>query len=497
MPKASYTTLVCPPVSLAYLAGSLRNAGVRVTILDAVGEAPRKYARISGDGRSLRLGLSDAELIRRVPRDVTHIGVTCMFSESWPSTRESIEALGSAFPDAQMMVGGEHPTALPEYVLEDCPRVDVVALGEGEETIVELALGMPLRDVSGVAYRAADGTVVRTERRARIASLDDIPRPAWDLVPLEDGYFAHGMAYGIGRVRSLPLLATRGCPYQCTFCSSPSMWTTRWSVRSPDDVLDEMEEAVHRYDIQNFDFYDLTAILEKEWLVEFCEKLLARGLDVRWQIPSGTRSEALDREVLELLARAGVRHIVYAPESGSPAVLRRVKKKVHLERMTESMSAALAAGLTVKCNFVIGFPDETFEEAMETVAYCRLLASIGVQDVNLGPFVPYPGSALFDQLRADGTLAVDDRYFEMLGAYSDVALTPSWSRFMTDRQVAQVRWRGVSEFYLRSFAHDPMRLIQLPFAVSTGNHKTRLDRAVADFLRRTRDAGISLLTDAS
>lgn len=487
--KASYSTLACPPIGVAYLAAALREAGFDATIVDAVGEAPRRYFKDT-DARFVGLGLEHAEIADRVPSDATLIGVTCMFSESWPMVRETIRALRARFPATPIVVGGEHPTAMPEHTLRDAP-VDVVARGEGEETIVELARaireGLPLAEVRGISFLAS-GELVETAPRSRIREIDALPRPAWDLVPLSS-YFDHGLAYGIGRQRSMPILATRGCPYQCTFCSSPKMWTTRWWARDPGAVLDEMEWAIDTWGVENFDFYDLTAILKKDWLLEFCAQMKARGIRITWQIPSGTRSEALDADVLPRLAESGVRHIVYAPESGSPTVLRRIKKRAHLDRMKQSMAAAVDAGLTVKCNLIVGFPDETFDEAMETVRFCRELASIGVTDVNIGPFCPYPGSELYDLLIARGELgAADDAYFDMLGMYSDLSHTRSWSQHMSHRRVAAARLLGMAEFYGRAFLHHPARLLELPRNVVTGRHETRLDRALGDMFRRLGDS---------
>lgn len=488
--KASYSTLACPPLALAYLAASLRQDGIDVNVVDAVGEAPRRYFKLP-DARFLGLGLTDLEIADRIPPDTTAIGVTCMFSESWPLVRETVRVLRARHPAVPIVVGGEHASALPELTLRDCAAADVVVIGEGEETLVDLARaiheGRPLEEVHGIAFLRS-GELVRTPARSRIRDIDAIPWPAWDLVPLE-GYLDNGLAYGIGRQRSMPILATRGCPFQCTFCSSPQMWTTRWVARDPDDVLDEMQWAVDTWGIENFDFYDLTAILRKDWIISFCEKMQRRGLRVTWQIPSGTRSESLDAEVLPMLRDAGVRHIVYAPESGSPAVLRRVKKRVRLDRMKESMAAAARAGLTVKCNFIIGFPDETFGEALETVRLCRELAAIGVTDVNIGPFCPYPGSALYRQLVDEGVLGEHhDDYFDMLAMYSDLAHTRSWSRQMSHRQVTLARFLGMAEFYGMAFLHRPARFVELPRNVATGRHQTRLDRALGDMFRRLGDS---------
>lgn len=486
--KASYSTLACPPLALAYLAAALREAGIEVRIIDAVGQAPRRYFKVP-DRRFLGLGLTDDEIADRIPADTSLIGVTCMFSESWPLVRGTIRALRARHPEVPIAIGGEHASALPELSLRDCRAIDVVARGEGEETIVELARaaheGRPLEPIAGLSF-LREGALVETAPRSRIRDVGAIPWPAWDLVPLE-GYLENGLAYGIGRKRSMPILATRGCPYQCTFCSSPQMWTTRWVARDPDDVLDEMQHAVDTYGAENFDFYDLTAILKREWLIAFCTKMKERGLRVTWQIPSGTRSEALDAEVLGLLAETGVRHIVYAPESGSPAVLKRVKKRASLDRMKGSMTAAARAGLSVKCNLIVGFPDETWDEALETVRLCRDLAVLGATDVNIGPFCPYPGSALYGQL-ADDIGPIDDGYFDMLAMYSDLAHTRSWSKHMTHRQVTLARFLGMTEFYGLSFLRRPARFLELPRNVATGDHRTRLDRALGDMFRRLSDS---------
>jgi radical SAM superfamily enzyme YgiQ (UPF0313 family) len=268
------------------------------------------------------------------------------------------------------------------------------------------------------------------------------------------------------------------------------MWTTRWSARDPTDVLDEMGWAIDTYGAGNFDFYDLTLVVRKDWLREFCHGLIERNYDVTWQVPSGTRSEALDAEVLPLMRRAGCNYLPYAPESGSPAVLKRIKKKVDLDNMKASMRAAVEAGISVKCNMIIGFPGETREDVRETIRFCWDLAEIGVHDVNMGPFVPYPGSELFEELTANGRLQkVDDDYFDMLANYSDLGNSQSWSEHMDDRVMHTARFAAMATFYARSFARRPGRLLSLARNVRSGRHQTRLDRAVADLMVRWSAVG--------
>ena len=117
--------------------------------------------------------------------------------------------------------------------------------------------------------------------------------------------------------RTMPILGTRGCPYQCTFCSNPMMWTTRYTMRNPVKVVDEMEWLVKQFKINSVDFMDLTAIVKKNWILDFCRELSIRKLNVTWNLPTGTRSEALDDETLKAIFEAGCTFLSYAPESGS------------------------------------------------------------------------------------------------------------------------------------------------------------------------------------
>ena len=488
VPRASYTTLACPPISLAYLGAALREAGVRVTMVDAVGEAPFQ-ARPLPDPTFLRIGLSDDQIHARIPADATVIGVTCMFSEEWPLVREVLLALRRAFPAALLVAGGEHVTAAPELCLRDA-AIDVCVLGEGEDTLVDLvrrhAAGADVTGVPGTAV-LADGGVFRTNPpRARIRDVDSIPRPAWDLLPLEN-YLSNRLGFGLNRGRSVPLVVSRGCPYDCTFCSATRMWGRRWTARSPEAVLDEMDWLIRTYGIENFDLYDLTAMQRKDWTVEFATKLIERHWNITWQIPAGTRTEVLEDNIPELLYKSGCRYLAYAPESGSPDVLARIRKRISLDRMKRSMRDALGAGLHVKCNLMVGFPDESRRELLGTVRLCLDLALLGVHDVNIGPFCPYPGCELFDRLAAAGRIGpLDDRFFDMLASYSDLRRTESWSDLVSNRELALYRWSGMALFYGASLALHPRRIATLVHDLATGRQDTRLARALGDIARRYR-----------
>ncbi|MGE0704676.1 MAG: radical SAM protein, partial [Vicinamibacterales bacterium] len=387
VPTWSDSGPLTPPVGPAYLAASLRQAGHQARIVDGLGENPFQVTSLF-DGTVMAIGLRSEEIVERIAPDTGLIGVSCMFSQDWPEIRRLIRMTRERFPGVPIVAGGEHIAATPQWTLLNTPEVDVCVVGEGEETIVELATAIdakaPFDDIAGLMLRDGDG-VRSTGPRARIRNLDDIPWPAWDLVPI-DKYLDNGLGYGVDRGRSMPMIATRGCPYQCTFCSNPEMWTTRWYARDPEQVLDEIQLYQDKYGATNFDFYDLTAIVKKAWILQFTRRILERKMVFTWQLPSGTRSEAIDDEVSQLLYASGCRNMSYAPESGSPEVLKRIKKVVKLDRLEASVVGAVRAGLNVKLNIIMGFPDEKREELNQTIQFLARMGFAGVHDMSISLF---------------------------------------------------------------------------------------------------------------
>jgi len=488
-----------PPLSIAYLAGSLSAAGHEVQLIDAVGESLQ--AMHPGYRPSILVnGLSVREIVARIRADSQLVGISCLFSHEWPLIRELIDAVATRFPDLPIVCGGEHATAVPDLCLADAPALRACALGEGEETVVDLVGAFtghkPLAEVPGIVFRGPDGTV-RTAPRARIRNVDEIPAPRWDLTPIE-GYLENGFSFGVDRGRTMPLLATRGCPYQCTFCSSPKMWTTRYSTRKPALVVDEIEEFVHRYNAENIDFYDLTAIIDREWILEFCDLLDARCLRITWQLPSGTRSEALDEPVLRAMYRSGCRNVSYAPESGSERTLHAIKKKVKLGRLEESMRAAARVGLNVKANILIGFPDECESDLRDTLRFILRMARLGVHDVSVWTFSPYPGSELFDRLSATGRLGrLDDDYYASLLSYSDVSGAVSYADALDSNQLQRYRLAGLLLFYGTSYLTHPLRPVRSLYNIATRRYESRMEMSFGNLTRRLKSAASKAAPEAA
>ncbi|MBN2622979.1 MAG: B12-binding domain-containing radical SAM protein [Acidimicrobiales bacterium] len=441
---------ITPPLGLAYIAGAVEAAGHTVEIVDAVTAAPTKHTRYF---RGYLVGSSFDEIADRVPADAKAVGITVVFTHEWPAIVRLVEAIKARYPDVPVILGGEHVSSMPEFCLLTS-QADALVMGEGEETVIELLdaidEGRPFADILGVAYRertgdGTDGVVVNPRRERRLA-IDDIARPAWHLIDL-DTYHEHRWMGGMySSTKSVPILATRGCPYQCTYCSAPNMWTPRWIPRDPKKVVDEIEHYIERFGARNFPFQDLTAIIKREWVVEFCEELLARGLDITWQMPTGTRSEAIDPEVAQLLKKTNMISMAYAPESGSETTRQLIKKKMKTDRMLESMRAAVDAELNVMVFMVIGFPHDTDEHLRENLTFLEQIAEVGINDAAVGFYMALPGTQIFDSLYDSGQITLDREYFRHILSSTSLWATSTYSG-LSRPKLTYWKFRMLRHFY--------------------------------------------------
>ena len=403
-----------PCLGFAYLSGYIKRYGYSCEIVDAIGEGLSQFWPIKEFPGYQGQGLTFEEILARIPPDSEVIGFSGMFSGEWPVLRQLIKFIRGHFPRALFVVGGEHITALAEYSMRECPEIDICVRGEGEHTFYEVVetcrLGGDYGSVAGVSFMDPDGQYAEVGGLTRVRKVDSIPWPEWPEGYMER-FWSKGKSYGVQSDRDMPIMASRGCPYQCTFCSNPQMWTTRYILRSVDDLVAEIKSYMARYDITALQFYDLTAITKKRWTIDFCSRLIAEGINIKWSLPSGTRSEVLDRETLSFLKKTNCNYLVYAPESGSPETLEKIKKRIDLGNLTESVLEAKRQGIIVRTNLIIGFPHETRKNIFETIRYGLYLAWKGADEVTINIFSPYPGTEIFNGLMDDKKFALGDDFF--------------------------------------------------------------------------------------
>ncbi len=458
----SFSVPITPPVAIAYLGAVLEKNGYTVNLVDAIGEDVH-HIEAMPQGRNAQ-GLSFDDIIARIVPDTDILAVSIMFSQEWPLIRSLINRIRETYPYLTIIAGGEHITALAEFSLRDCAALDFCGRGEGENLLLEFISakrsGKDVRKITGLCYRDKDEIIINPQR-SRITNLEELPWPAWHKLPIETYLSSNYGGVGINSGRTMPIVATRGCPYKCSFCSNKSMWGQKYVMRSPSAVIDEIKYYIQIYQAEHIEFYDLTAIINKEWIMEFCRIYLENNLKTTWSLPTGTRSEALDRDVIEMLFRTNCKYLVYAPESGSPKTLKDIHKEVHLDALVRSVRMAVKNGIHTRCNLVIGFPEETLKDLLKTLLFQIKLAWYGVDDVPMYLFSPYPGSELFKYLKRTKRIPeINDDYFNSLLGQMDINSCTVYSEKMSGHTIRWMRLVGMSLFYGLSYLLRPARIVR-------------------------------------
>lgn len=454
-----------PPLGLAYIISSLKEGGHNVTAIDALGESLHQFTKLS-DTRVIVNGLEAHEIINRIPKDTQYIGFSCMFSNEWIYLRYIIKKVRESFPNATIIAGGEHITADTNYILKTVHELDALLLGEGEELICDFIKandsGVPFNNIKGIAFNDENGEIVETPKHSRIKDIDSIAWPSWDELPLEK-YLDAGFGYSSFNKRTMPMLATRGCPYQCTFCTNPFMWEPRWYSRSPRDVVDEIKYYIKKYAITGIDFYDLTFIINKKWVLEFCDILIKENINLKWTFPSGSRSEVIDREVILALKSAGITRLPYAPETGSEETAKRIKKKIKHDKMVSSIKESINQGIHTEATLIFGFPGQTIGEALINIKFLIKLAFMGINDISCYPFVPYPGSELHKQLEKEKKITKKPGEYEkwLNGiVYNNITGIRSWSEKIPSWTMPFFTLGGMGFFNILQYSIRPWRIIK-------------------------------------
>lgn len=505
--KYGFSIEAVPPIGLAYIAASIKDAGFDVYAIDAVGESPRQYNPVTftpnltveyKKGRLYTNGLSNEEIIDRIAPDTTVIGLSCMFSNNWLADRKLIADLKAAFPDILIIAGGESISAKPELWLAQAPGLEVCVIGEGEETIRELLqalhLGTEWREVTGIAYRDINGNIVTTAKRAREKNIENIPWPAWEYFPIKN-YMKYKLQYTVSTQHVMPIVATRGCPYSCTFCSSPQMWGTKYVMRTPEDVVNEIQHLIDNYQVDEIDFYDLTAIIKRDWIIAFAKEVIAREINIKWNIPAGTRSEAIDDEVARYLYLSGCKDITYAPESGSPRMLKLIKKKVVLDQMIASMKASNKNNMRIYINMILGIPGERHNDIWKTIWFLVRGSWAGAYEVGIAMFHPYPGSELFEKLLKEKRIDLDsDDFF-----YNIVTISPIKKSDFHYNPYVSAGWYHFYNilsylvFFGTNYIFRPLRLFKMARNVLSKTYKSRFERTISRILHNERPGEKRLL----
>ena len=366
------------PLFLGYSAAQLKSAGHDVVYIDSVMDD------LSPDATWAR--------VERLHPDVIFMETTT------PSIRfdyQDIATMKERSGGALMLAGGPHVTVFPAEALQECDALDIVLKQEFDTKIVRVLGNLgDLTQVPGIVFRQ-EGQVLDTGPAQPCQDLDSLPFPDRDVVPFERYHEAW-----YSRLPFINVMTSRGCPYQCTFCLWPNaMYGHRQRFRIVDNVIDELEYEVDRHGVREINIDDGTFTTKKSRVIEFCQRLRDHRLDLLWTCNG--RVDNVDEEMLLEMKASGCKLIRYGVESGSPTVLKAIRKGYTLDQVRSSFRLTQKVGIMALGGFMFGFPHDTPETIEQTL---QLAKDLNPDMVQFSVCMPYPGTTMYAEAMESGRL---------------------------------------------------------------------------------------------
>lgn len=385
------------PLGLGYLASSLNRNGFICKIYNA--EIPAEKLRESIDNKSLLINhydyikaLGDNQHIvwKEIKQTLANfnpdiVGVSVM-SPIYGSALKISQIVKEYSKDCKVIWGGAHPTVEAGRVLLE-KTVDFIIRGEGENTIVELcksiASGRPkdFSDIKGLSYRV-NGNILHNQPRELVKDLDILTFPARKL--LLYGHLYPSSAFGT-------LITSRGCPFECGYCSAHHIWGRDVRFRTTENVISELINIYDNYKTREFYFFDDNFTLNHGYASKLCNAIIKRKLDISWNCI--TRADLIDDGLLKIMKEAGCSHIDIGIESASPRILELINKKVTLGQIKQTSRLLKNNRMSWGAFFMMGFPQETENELKKTLQFMKELSPISIE---FSLFTPYPGTKLYE-----------------------------------------------------------------------------------------------------
>ncbi|MFH2132676.1 MAG: radical SAM protein, partial [bacterium] len=358
-----------PPLGIAFLGAALERAGIEVKVLDLV-------------VTTYSLEQMAALLENFKPDIVGSTAVTMTFLDA-------ISVIGDVKkidPSILTVMGGPHVSFCAADTLNQYPELDLIAIGEGEETIVELAeeaqRSRNWSEIKGIAFRQGD-TISITPARTLI-DVDSLPLPARHLVPL-------------GKYRALntavSMTTSRGCPCRCIFCIGRKMVGAKVRYRDPQHVVDELA-FLSTLGFPQVNIADDLFTAKKSHCMAICDEIIKRNLKIKWT--SFARVDTVSLEILQKMKAAGCTTISFGVESANTEILKRIKKGITLPKVINAIEMCIKAGIDPHVSFILGLPGETPETLKETQAFGEVLHELG-GSYGFHLLAPFPGTAICDE----------------------------------------------------------------------------------------------------
>lgn len=376
---------ITPPLSLGYLSSSLKKSGIKdIEMIDA--------SLLKSDPKKTVENLCGNEIPNVVGIQV-YTG-----SQNW--TKEFIEILRKNCPKVISIVGGPHITALQQFAL-DYLNPGYGILGEGESSLVELIKFLDgkvtsEKEITGLMYKEKGKWLHATEKYGFVRDADKIPFPDWEMLQ-PNNYFKYmqSVSMPLRGKNPIPILTSRGCPYQCTFCCSGVTNKRIMRYRSPENVVAEIQFLKDKYGVDEIFFSDDNLTMDIERAKKIFSLMIGKKLNIHWRAPNGIRIDRIDEELVEKMAQSGGYYVGVGIESGNTDVIKRIKKNIDLKGVKEKVELLHKYKIKVSGFFMTGILNETALEANDTLKFALSIPFDRIQVCN---FVPYPGSEDFDRI---------------------------------------------------------------------------------------------------
>jgi radical SAM superfamily enzyme YgiQ (UPF0313 family) len=376
-PGSVYPTPVWPQ-GLGHIAETLKKEGIEYQVLD------------------LRFGYKDKYLFDKIAAFRPQLIGVGMMTSKFKFNYNMINTIKEAFPDISIVVGGPHMSTMKEKVLQECAGVDYGIIGEGEDTIVELCRGdKSFSEIRGLLYRE-NSQVKYGGDRTRIVELDLIPFPTYE-----------GFEISKYDNVSMNIFSSRGCPFQCVYCCVKLVIGRQWRMRSPKNIVDEMEYWYDK-EYRIFNFNDDAFNIRRERVLEICDEIEKRGLRIELNAPNGMRADVADHELLLRMKEVGFKHIALGVEGGNNKVLSNIKKGETIEQIEEAIKNACALDYEVALFFLIGSPGETVEDIEDSF---RLAEKYPIVDVRFYNLIPFPNTEMFEWVKKNNYFLIQPEQY--------------------------------------------------------------------------------------
>ena len=336
-------------------------------------------------------------------------------------------------------MGGPHVTVRPKETLMS-PYVDFVVVGEGEDTMQELMEKIEngsinnsndLLAINGIGYKK-DNQPIINQRRSLIQNLDSIPFPARHLIPMEEYFKSMASKKGSRMIYTFSegwasLFTSRGCPYNCNFCTINLTMGRQFRPRSPENVFAEIKQLYEKYGIRHINFEDDNLTMNKERAEKIFDLLIKNKINITWSTPNGIRVENIDENLAQKMKQSGCRRVFVAPESGVQRVVSQIiGKNLDLKKIKQAVRLFKKNGIIVDGSFVIGLIGETKMDIWRTIIFALKLKRLGMNKAGIHIATPYFGTRFYDEAMQKGYLKAEPNT-ETLTPKEPLFGTPEWS----------------------------------------------------------------------